>query len=202
MKHCNLIAAVLIASGACFAQGKPADAQQPPEALVAKADPMSMNPGFVIGDQDVLSISVWREPSLSGSVPVRPDGKISLPLLHDVEAQGLTPMQLASDLTTKLKKFVVDPQVSVVVTSVNSSKIYILGEVGHPGPMPMLSGLTALQAIATAGGPTQFANQKKIYILRNENGSKQKIAFNYKKALKCDDTQNIPLKSGDTVVIP
>ncbi|MBV9669843.1 MAG: polysaccharide biosynthesis/export family protein [Acidobacteriales bacterium] len=209
MKYRLYIAGMFLAGTTLLAQDKTVDPPQPPtppaaapETAEPKADPMSLTSGYLIGAQDVLSVSVWKEPNLSGSVPVRPDGKISLPLLHDVQAAGFTPMQLADDLTAKLKKFVVDPQVSVVVTQVNSSKIYILGEVSRPGPMPMLSGMTALQAIASAGGPTQFANQKKIYILRSDNGTQQKLPFNYKKAIKGDQSQNIMLKTGDTVVVP
>ncbi|GAC1644398.1 MAG: hypothetical protein NVS9B15_01450 [Acidobacteriaceae bacterium] len=204
MKYLQVIVGAMMLTGGLVAQNNLAEPSKPamPNVDMAKADPASNDPGYVIGDQDVVSISVWKEPALSGTVPVRPDGKVSLPLLHDVQAAGFTPMQLEADIATRLKKFVVDPQVSVVVTQVNSSRIYILGEVGRPGPMPMLSGLTALQAIASAGGPTQFANEKKIYILRNENGAAQKISFNYKKAIKGVESENIPLKKGDTVVVP
>jgi polysaccharide biosynthesis/export protein len=225
MKCVQVLVGALVFTGALAAQDKAADASTPatpggspatasaipagpgavpaaPGADAAKADPASSDPGYVIGAQDVVSISVWKEPALSGAIPVRPDGKVSLPLLHDVQAAGFTPMQLEADISSRLKKFVVDPQVSVVVTQVNSSKVYVLGEVSRPGPMLMLSGLTALQAIASAGGPTQFANQKKIYILRKENGQQQKIAFNYKKAIQGVESQNITLKTGDTVVVP
>jgi polysaccharide biosynthesis/export protein len=122
--------------------------------------------------------------------------------LHDVKAAGLTPMQLAADLTERLKKFIQDPQVSVVVTSINSKRIFILGQVGHPGPLPLAPGMTALQAIATAGGLGPFANGKKIYILRDQSGTQEKIAFNYKQAVKGDMRQNIALRSGDTIVVP
>ena len=193
------------------AMAKPADppAAQAPQttgtgehAMPAAAAPAINNETYVIGPQDVVSVSVWKESDLSGSLPVRPDGKISMPLLHDVQAAGFTPMELAGDIAAKLKKFVQDPQVSVVVTAINSQRIFILGEVGHPGPLPLNAGMTALQAIATAGGVTQFANQKKIYILRSDNGAQQKLPFNYKQAIKGDERQNIALKSGDTIVVP
>lgn len=158
-------------------------------------------PGFVIGSQDVLSINVWKEPDLSSNVPVRPDGKISLPLLNDIQAAGLTPMQLADSISEKLKKFISAPQVSVVVTAVNSQRIYILGEVGRPGAMPLLGEMTILQAISNAGGLSPFANAKGIYVLRTENGTQQRFAFNYKQAIR-GATQDIALKAGDTIVVP
>ncbi len=160
-------------------------------------------PDYVIGAQDVLSISVWKESDLSSTVPVRPDGKISLPLVNDVQAAGLTPMQLADALTEKLKKFISAPQVSVVVTAINSQRIYVLGEVGRPGAMPLLGDMTALQAISNAGGLSQFANAKGIYILRTQAGVQQRMAFNYKRAIKGGTgNEDIALKPGDTIVVP
>jgi polysaccharide biosynthesis/export protein len=153
--------------------------------------------------QDVLNISVWKEPDLSSNVPVRPDGKISLPLLNDVQAAGLTPMQLADALKEKLQKFISAPQVSVIVTAVNSQRVYILGEVARPGAMPMLGDMTVMQAISNAGGLSQFANAKGIYVLRTQNGAQQRLAFNYKQAIKGGPgAQDIALKPGDTIVIP
>ncbi|MGH9398246.1 MAG: polysaccharide biosynthesis/export family protein [Terriglobia bacterium] len=162
-------------------------------------------PTYVIGPGDVLDIDVWQNAELSfKGLPVRPDGKISIPLLNDVQAAGLTAMQLSSDLTEKLKKYVKgDPVVTVVVTQVNSQRFYVLGEVAHPGVFPLLPGLTALQAISTAGGFTQFANEKKVYILREANGQAVKLPFNYKEVVQGKDLQqNIVLKPGDTIVIP
>ncbi|MEG9434861.1 polysaccharide biosynthesis/export family protein [Edaphobacter sp. HDX4] len=157
---------------------------------------------YVIGSDDSLSITVWKEPSLSGTIPVRPDGMISLPLIGDLKAAGRTPMQLADDITVKLKKYIQDPNVSVVVMADSSQRIFLIGEVGHVGPVPMTPGMTPLQAIAAGGGLSAFANSKKIYILRNEGGKQQKIPFNYKKALKGEDTQGVSLKPGDTIVVP
>src|SRR5437660_10352464 len=129
---------------------KPTDKPQAEPASVA-------GPDYVIGADDTLHISVWKEPDLTETLPVRPDGKISLPLLNDVQAAGLTPMQLADSLTEKLKKYLADPRVTVVVTQMNSQRVYILGEVLHSGALPLLPNMTVLQALATAGF-TQFAN--------------------------------------------
>ena len=159
-------------------------------------------PDYVIGADDTLHISVWKEPDLSETLPVRPDGKISMPLLGDVEAAGLTPTQLGTSVTEKLKKYVADPRVTVVVTAMNSQRIFVTGEVTHSGSMTLLPHMTMLQALASAGF-TQFANLKGIYLLRNENGKQVKYPFNYKEVVKGrSQEQNIQLKPGDTVVVP
>lgn len=157
---------------------------------------------YIIGAEDILQVTVWKEPTLSGTIPVRPDGMISLVLVGDLPAAGKTPMQLSAEITTKLKKYVQDPNVSVVVTGVNSQRIFLIGEVGHVGPVALTAGMTPLQAIAAAGGLTPFANKKAIYILRGEQGKQQKIPFKYKEALKGDSSQNITLVPGDTIVVP
>jgi len=161
------------------------------------------DPNYVIGAQDVLDISVWKEPELTRPVPVRPDGKISMPLLNDVQAAGKTPLQLAADITAGLKKFVTDPQVTVIVTTINSQRVYILGEVNRAGAYPLLPEMTVLQALSSAGGFTQYANLKKIYVLRIEEGKQVKHPFNYKDVLagKAAD-QNIFVRAGDTIVVP
>lgn len=163
--------------------------------------PATDDPNYVIGPQDVLDISVWKEPELTRPVPVRPDGKISMPLLNDVQAAGRTPLQLAADITTGLKKFVTDPQVTVIVTTINSQRVFILGEVNRAGAYPLLPNMTVLQALSSAGGFTIYANLKKIYILRTEDGKQVKHPFNYKDVLagKAPD-QNA--KAGDTIVVP
>src|SRR5437016_1400264 len=177
-----------------------ADAKDKPAAPAAEPMPATGN-DYVIGANDDLHVSVWKEPDLTATLPVRPDGKISLPLLNDVQAAGLTPMQLAASLTEKLKKYLADPRVTVVVTQMNSKRIYVLGEVGHTGAMPLLPDMTVLQALASAGF-SQFANTKKIYILRTENGKQQKIPFNYNEVVKGEAiAQNILLKPGDTIVV-
>jgi polysaccharide biosynthesis/export protein len=172
------------------------------EPAPAKEPTSVAGPDYVIGADDNLHISVWKEQELTNSLPVRPDGKISMPLLNDVQAAGLTPMQLAASLTEKLKKYLADPRVTVVVTQMNSQRIYVLGEVLHTGAVPLLPNMTVLQALATAGF-TQFANTKSIYILRTVDGKQQKLPFNYKQVVKGDDmAQNISLKPGDTIVVP
>jgi polysaccharide export outer membrane protein len=162
----------------------------------------TVSDSYVIGASDVLTVTVWKEPALSGNVLVRPDGMISMPLLGDVQASGLTPLQLAGQITTKLKKFVQDPNVSVVISAIHSKVVYLLGEVAKKGPVEMTSGMTLLEAISSAGGLTDFANSKKIYILRDESGTHQKIPVHYKDALKGNSTLNLVLKPGDTIVVP
>jgi polysaccharide biosynthesis/export protein len=156
---------------------------------------------YVIGPDDTLYISVWKEPDLTETLPVRADGKISMPLLNDVQAAGLTPMQLGAALTDKLKKYVSDPHVTIVVTQMNSQRVYVTGEVLHPGAMNLTPNMTVLQALSSAGF-TQFANTKGIYVLRNQNGSETKLAVNYKRLIKGEGGQNIALKPGDTIVVP
>jgi polysaccharide export outer membrane protein len=173
--------------------------QKPPEVQAsgqAAAD-------YVIGADDTLKITVWKEPDMSVSLPVRPDGKISIPLLDDVQAAGLTPMQLGTSIRDRLKKYIADPRVTVVVTAMNSQRIFVLGEVTHSGPMPLLPHMTVLQALSSAGF-NQYSNLKGIYLLRMQEGGQQsKIPFHYKDALKGRDTkENIVLKPGDTIVVP
>ena len=159
-------------------------------------------PDYVIGSDDTLHISVWKEPDLTETLPVRPDGKISMPLLNDITAAGLTPLQLRDTITDRLKKYITDPRVTVVVTGMNSRRIFVTGEVTHTGPMTLLPHMTMLQALAQAGF-TQFANPKAIYLLRNENGKQQKLPFNYKEVVKGNHPeQNIELRPGDTIVVP
>lgn len=155
---------------------------------------------YVIGAEDNLHVAVWKEPDLTATLPVRPDGKISMPLLNDVQAAGLTPMQLADSITEKLKKYVTDPRVTVVVTAMNSQRIYVLGEVLHTGAMALTPNMTVLQALATAGF-TQFANTKGIYVLRQSNGKQEKIPVNYKQLIK-GNAPNVVLNPGDTIVVP
>ena len=171
----------------------------PPEVQVSG---QGMPADYVIGADDTLRITVWKEPDMSVTLPVRPDGKISVPLLDDVQAAGLTPMQLGVSIKDKLKKYLSDPRVTVVVTAMNSQRIYVLGEVTHTGAMPLLPNMTVLQALSSAGF-TQFANLKAIYLLRTQNGKQTKMPFNYKEAIKGRGTQqNITLKPGDTIVVP
>lgn len=156
---------------------------------------------YVIGADDSLQITVWKEPTLSGTIPVRPDGMISMVLVGDLRAAGLTPMALSADISQRLKKYIQDPVVTVVVLGVNSQRIFTVGEVNKVGPVMLTPGMTTLQALVSAGGLTQFANSKKIYILRTVNGKQEKIPFNYKAALK-GENEGVPLLPGDTIVIP
>jgi polysaccharide biosynthesis/export protein len=156
---------------------------------------------YVIGADDQLQITVWKEPTLSGTIPVRPDGMISLVLVGDLRAAGLTPMALSADISQRLKKYIQDPVVTVVVLGVNSQRIFTVGEVAKVGPIMMTPGMTTLQAIVTAGGLSQFANSKRIYILRTVAGKQEKIPFNYKQALK-GENQGVALLPGDTIVVP
>ncbi len=159
-------------------------------------------PDYVIGADDTLRISVWKEPDMSVSLPVRPDGKISIPLLNDVQAAGMTPMQLAASIGEKLKKYIEDPRVTVVVTAMNSQRVFVLGEVTHSGPMALLPGMTVLQALSSAGF-TQFSNLKAIYLLRTEEGRETKIPFKYRDAIRGRSSQtDLMLKPGDTIVVP
>jgi polysaccharide biosynthesis/export protein len=168
-----------------------------------KAGVVPTDPNYVIGPQDMLDISVWKEPDLTRTVPVRPDGKISLPLLDDVQAGGLTPEHLGTEITQRLKKYLTDPRVTVVVTAIASQRFYVLGEVTRAGAYPFLTGITVLQALSSAGGFTEFANPKKIYLLRVENGKQVKYPFNYKDVISGKNLQqNVELKAGDTIVVP
>ena len=179
-------------------KSKPAVASAEP----AKEPTSVAGPDYIIGADDMLHVSVWKEPDLTNTLPVRPDGKISLPLLNDVQAAGLTPMQLANSITEKLKKYLADPRVTIVVTQMNSQRIYVLGEVLHSGSMTLLPNMSVLQALASAGF-TQFANTKSIYLLRSDNGKQQKIPFNYKQVVKGEAMeQNLTLRPGDTIVVP
>jgi polysaccharide biosynthesis/export protein len=180
-----------------------ASAARPVPNVGAERQAGTTDPHYVIGAQDVLDVSVWKEPDLSRQVPVRPDGKISLPLLNDVQALGLTPTELASQITAGLEKFVTSPQVTVIVSQINSQRVYILGEVGRVGAYGLLPGMTVLQALSNAGGFTPYANLKGIYVLRQDSGKQQKLLFNYKEVISGKKSeQNIELKPGDTIVVP
>jgi polysaccharide export outer membrane protein len=180
---------------------------QKDEKLLFKKEPqpdaVASSDQYVIGPEDVLYINVWREETLTRTILVRADGKISLPLVDDVQAAGLTPLQLKQNLTEKLKQFIDNPNVSVVVTEANSFKVYVTGEVRTPGVYRLKSETTLLQIIPMAGGFTDWANQKKIMIIRKEGGKEKRITANYKKIVEGDDPKsNIVLRPGDTVVVP
>ena len=158
---------------------------------------------YVIGPQDVVRIDVWKEPDISRTIPVRPDGKLSLPLLNDIQASGLTAVQLGKAIREGLTKYLTNPEVTVTVTEINSRRVYITGEVTRAGAFPLLPNMTVLQALSSAGGFTQFAKLKGIYVLRNEAGKQMKLPLNYKEVVKGkNQDENILLQPGDVIVVP
>jgi polysaccharide export outer membrane protein len=207
------IAGTLAICTAAFPQG-----QNPPEQKALPSGSVTESSGerasavgptakasadYVIGPDDVLDVSVWKEQDLTRSLQVRPDGRISMPLLNDVQAAGFTPSQLAQTISEKLKKYLTAPQVTIIVTQINSQRVYVIGEVTRPGAYPLLPGMTILQAISSAGGLTQFANNKKIFLMRNENHIQTKYPFSYKEVLDGRKAEeNLPVKAGDTIVVP
>jgi polysaccharide export outer membrane protein len=156
---------------------------------------------YVIGPSDQIAVNVWKEGAVSGSFLVRPDGVITMPLLGEVMAAGFTPVELGAQITAKLRKFLQDPLVEVTVIAIHSKNIYMMGESSRKGPMELSPGMTLLQAIGAAG-LTEDANTKKMYILRDENGKRIRIPLHYKEALKGNMQYDIPLKAGDTIVVP
>jgi polysaccharide export outer membrane protein len=200
-----LMAAATRASGERpTAQDKQEEAKGAKSQTTATAAPSAGDdPAYKIGPQDVLKIDVWKEEQLTRTVPVRPDGKITLPLLNDVQAVGLTPMELAGVISDQLKKYINGPQVTVSVTEINSRRVYVNGEVTKAGAYALLPHMTVLQALSSSGGFTQFARVKNIYVLRTENGKQIKMPFNYKEAISGKNaSQNIELQPGDVIVVP
>lgn len=159
---------------------------------------------FVIGNDDVLAINVWKEPDVSRSIPVRSDGKISLPLVGEVQAAGQTPLKLEADIAAKLKNYISNPEVTVIVQQINSQKFNILGMVVRPGSYPLTNSATVLDAIALAGGFRDFAKKKSIYVLRQSaDGTQTRLSFNYNEVIKGKNLpQNVKLQPRDTVVVP
>lgn len=181
--------------------------QKPPatagNATATTPVPAQLPADYVIGPDDILTIVFWREKELSGDVPVRPDGRISLPLLNDVEAAGLTPEQLRLRLTKAADEFLEEPTVTVMVKQINSRKVFITGQISKPGPYPLMGPTTVIQLIAMAGGVLEYAKEKNIIITRSEKGKSVSLRFNYdefKQGKRLE--QNIELKPGDTVIVP
>jgi len=211
-----MVALVAVCSAPSLAQQAapapaPAGAAAPPvtpQAPVTPQPPVTPQgiptpPDYVIGTDDVLTIVFWRDKDMSADVSVRPDGKISLPLINDIQAAGLTPEQLRLALTGAANKFIEDPSVSVVVKALNSRKVFITGQLAKPGPYPLLSATTVLQMIATAGGLAEYAKSDKIIVIRTENAKTVSHKFNYKEVTEGKKLeQNIELKPGDTIVVP
>lgn len=193
---------ILFAAALMCAMGALAPAQQP--AGNANTS-YQVNPSeYVIGVDDVLAINVWKETEISRVVQVRPDGKISLPLVGEIQAAGQQPLQLQQQIADKLKSYISDPEVTVIVQEVHSKKFNVIGEVQRPGTYALSNSSTVLDAIALAGGFKDFAKQTKIYVLRIQpDGSRTRIPFNYKKVVKGKALkENVPLQNGDTIVVP
>lgn len=202
---------LLLVAGLCLValcQEPPGKTEAKPAAPPAKEDSASrqmiggapVDPkSYVIGPEDVLTIRVWREPELSGVLPVRPDGKITMQLINELQAAGLTPVQLAGTIAESLSKFMNRPEVTVAVQTVNSKRYFIQGEIRKPGPYPLVLPTTVLEALVNAGGFMDFANKKKIVILRG----KERFKFNYNDVIKGKSSeQNILLESGDHIIVP
>jgi polysaccharide export outer membrane protein len=175
-----------------------------PQTKSAATPQPAVSPEYVIGSEDVLGISVWKEPDLSKSVPVRPDGKITVPLIGDVIASGVTAQQLQQNIEKMLGAYMDKPVVTVIVEQVKAQQYNLLGEVQRPGAYPLGKPVTLLDAIALGGGFRDFAKTNKIYILRSDgNGSTHRIPFNYKQVIKGQKfQQNVELLPGDTIVVP
>src|SRR4030042_3630525 len=169
----------------------------------AQAEGTADSDQYVIGSEDILYIHVWKEESLTRTIPVRMDGKISLPLIQEMKAAGLTPLQLKEVLTTRFKEFIENPIVSVTVMEANSCKVYLMGQVRNPGVYRLRSETAIVQIIPLAGGFTDWGNPKKVLIIRKEDGKEKRIKVNYKKIMAGKDpSSNIILKAGDTIIIP
>jgi polysaccharide export outer membrane protein len=195
MKICSFRSPALVGWLACVAAGcgarTPAVAVQPPA-----------NPDYVIAVDDVLSVTFWQEQVTATDVIVRPDGKISLPLLNDVQAAGYTPLQLADKLEEAAARFITEPEAAVIVKEIRSRKVFVLGEVATPGMVPLAGDMTVLQLIAMSGGLLEYADKKNIVIIRTENGHEQRLKFNYNEVVDGKNVQqNIFLRPGDTVVV-
>jgi polysaccharide export outer membrane protein len=212
MKHINVLTrrtltatAVLVSvSTGLLSQSRPVDPALPRNTNPVTAVSKPHDDAFVIGVDDVLAINVWKEPDISRAIPVRSDGRISLPLVGEVQAAGQTPAKLEVEIAGKLKSYIAEPEVTVMVQQINSQKFNVLGQVARPGSFPLANSPTVLDAIALAGGFRDFAKQKSIYVLRQkEDGSQVRLAFNYKDVIKgVHPEQNVRLQPRDTVVVP
>lgn len=204
-------AGILLLSCQAVAQmGKPeskltdAKASNGIERKIAQPTGLTVSEEFVIGTGDVLAVNVWKETEVSRVVPVRSDGRISLPLVGEIQAGGRTPKQLEAEISAKLKDYVSEPEVTVIVQEIKSQKFNVLGMVMKPGSYTLTNPTTVLDAIAMAGGFRDFAKQKDIYVLRRAaDGTQTRLGFNYKDVVKGHkSTQNVALQSNDTVVVP
>ena len=201
-----LVVSVALLTGlVCFVGGAGAQQAAVKSTPAPAKAPLSvvLPSDYVIGAEDMLQVSVWKNEAMSRTLPVRPDGKISLPLLHDIQAAGLTPLQLRDKIAAALAEFMPNPEVSVTVMQVNSYRISVLGEVQKPGVLQLKAPTTVLEALALAGGFRDFASPSKIVIFRKDGtGQTQKLRFNYNRAVGSAGEENVTLKSGDVVVVP
>jgi polysaccharide biosynthesis/export protein len=181
-----------------------ASAGMPAAEAAGPANTNKSHEQYLIGNDDVLAINVWKEPEITRSVPVRSDGKISLPLIGEVQAAGNSPTKLEQEIASRLKTFIAEPDVTVIVEQANSQKFSVLGQVNKPGSYPLANSATVLDAIAVAGGFRDFAKKKSIYVLReNSDGTHTRIAFNYNEVVKGDGrAQNVRLAPHDAIVVP
>jgi len=196
-----LLTGLMLVSDAGAQQAAVKSAPRP--ALNAPAMGVPVASDYVIGPEDILQVSIWKNEAMSRTLPVRPDGKISLPLLHDITAAGLTPLQLRDKIAAALAEFMPNPEVSVTVMQVNSYRVSVLGEVQKPGVLQLKAPTTVLEALALAGGFRDFASPSKIVIFRkDEGGQTQRLRFNYNRADGAGGEENVALRSGDVVVVP
>jgi polysaccharide export outer membrane protein len=196
---------ILIATMVCSANAdQKKKSKENRNSPAASSGVQANDPDYVIGIEDVLAINVWHEPELTRSVSVRPDGKISLPLVGEVEANGLTPKDLQVKLAKQLESMIKNPEITVMIQEIHSQKFNILGEVGRPGSFPLVKHMTVLDAVATAGGLKDFAKAKKMYILRrSKDGNTTRIAVNYNNLIKgTSSDRNFEIEPRDTIVVP
>jgi polysaccharide biosynthesis/export protein len=204
MQQLAITAFVFVFTAAAMAQqGRPTVA--PPEARPRAAESAlaTLPAGYVIGPEDVLTILFWRDKDMSGDVTVRPDGKISTPLLNDIQAAGLTPEELRVRINNEAAHYIEDPNATVVVKQINSRKVFITGEVEKPGVYPLSGPMSVLQLIANAGGFKEYAKRDAVLIVRKEDGRQVQLPFDYNAVVRGKKlNQNVELKPGDTVVVP
>jgi len=199
-----LVMSALVAAPAT-AQQPPTQPAQPAPAVAPPTVPKGVDlpPGYLIGPEDVLTVVFWRDKEMSTEVAVRPDGKVTLPLVNDIDAAGKTPEQLRAEIAQAASRFVEEPTVTVVVKTINSRKVYITGMIGKSGAYPLTGPTTVLQLISMAGGLNEFADSKNIIVTRVENGQQVALKFNYNEVRKGKKLQqNIELRPGDSVVVP
>lgn len=191
------------AAGTAEGTAPAADAQTSP-AVPNAGNPKAHDSSYIIGNDDKLAISVWKEPDLTRSILVRSDGKISLPLVGEIQAAGRTPLQLEMDISTRLRNYITVPEVTVIVEAINSKKYNILGQVGRSGAYVLTLSTTIMDAIAAAGGFKDFAKTKGVYILRQQpDGTQTRLNFNYKDFIKGKNLdQNVKIEPGDTIIVP